>query len=102
MVSAKLVLIETLDIPTVVLIEIGELVVEQHGGLNVRGHVELQDTLAGCGIRDAVGAALVQEGILRCGDGCAGIRSAEFVAVFGGGDVGEGEGGGGVGGVLGC
>lgn len=42
----QLVRVEAFDIATVVLVEIGETVVEEDGGLEVDGNVELDDTLA--------------------------------------------------------
>jgi len=42
----ELVRVEALDIATVVLVEIGETVVEEDGGLKVDGDVKLDDTLA--------------------------------------------------------
>ena len=71
MVAAKLVLGEALDVPTVVLVEVGELVVEEHGGIDVCGHVELDDALAGEVVRNAGGTGLVEECVLGSGDGCA-------------------------------
>jgi hypothetical protein len=59
--AQELVRVEALDIATVVLVKVGEAVVEEDGRLEFDGNVELDDALAL--IEDVVEAGVLDEGV---------------------------------------
>jgi len=65
----ELVRVEALDIATMVLVEIGETVVEEDGGLEVDGDVKFDDTLALIG------------GVAEAGVGDVGVSGRRWVDV---------------------
>lgn len=78
-VAFKLILINALDITTVILEEIRQLVVEQHGVIKVVWDVELHDALSSLGHGDGVVARAVDEHECWRVDRDVGVTCAEAV-----------------------
>lgn len=80
MLPLQLVSIQAIHVSSVVLVEVRELVVEQDGRLQIRGYVELNNTLR---LRPQIRARILDECVLRRVVLRFGISCTKLIGVLG-------------------